>query len=58
MARVRKGCSGLCRIRQYGEISLRTRVQSVSVCSSVLTVEGRVLFASKIDKVLKGQDGI
>lgn len=53
MARVRKGCSRLCRIRQYTELSLRTRSQNISVCSSILIVEDRlVLSASKIDEVL------
>lgn len=52
MARVRKGCSRLCRLRQYTEVSLRTISQNISVCSYVLIVEDRVLSASKIDKVL------
>lgn len=43
--RVSIGCSGMCRIRQYTEVSLRTRVQNVPVCSSILIVGSEVPFA-------------
>lgn len=50
MARVKKGHSRVCRIRQYTEVSLKTKVQEVSVCFSILTVQVRVWVESKINR--------